>query len=291
MKKSFIYIIFAGILWGTSGLFVHCMLPLGLTTLNMATIRGGVAALCMVCYALLFKRELFKITLSEGALFFLSGLAMYLTSYTYYSSIKEASVSTAVILMYTAPVIVMAYSVCFLGEKFTFKKGVSLALMLVGCALVSGVAGGMKFSFLGILFGIGAGVSYSAYNIFTKIQMRKKSNPASATMYCFVFMALCSLVPASPINILNIAVHNAPWSFVLMAGCGILTSVLPYFFYTLALKKLPVGTASSLSIIEPVSATVLSVAFLGEKLTVYSLVGIVLVLGAVVILNTDKTAS
>ena len=47
-NKAFIYIIIAGLLWGTSGIFVHYLAPLGLSPLQMASIRGTVAACFMV---------------------------------------------------------------------------------------------------------------------------------------------------------------------------------------------------------------------------------------------------
>ena len=40
----------------------------------------------------------------------------------------------AVVLNYTAPVFVMAYSVAFLGEKFNLRKAVSVAMVMCGCA-------------------------------------------------------------------------------------------------------------------------------------------------------------
>lgn len=290
MKKNFVYIILASIAWGTSGLFVNALGPMGLSSLQMATIRGSVAAICMSLYALIFDRSLFKISLSEFALFLCSGVSMYLTCASYYSSIQASSVSMAVVLMYTAPIMIMAYSVAFFGERFTVKKCCSLICMVIGCAFVSGIVGGIEFNLWGVLFGLGAGVAYSSYNIFTKIQMRRKSNPVSASMYCFIFMALVSLVPSNPVHILKVAYDNMPNGILLMVGCGVITSVLPYFLYTLSLKKIPVGVASALSIIEPMAAMILSIAFLGEKLNVFSLCGIILILGSVFVLSTEKSA-
>ena len=290
MKKSFLFIIIASIGWGTSGLFVNALGPMGLSSLQMATVRGTVAAVCMSLYALIFDRSLFKIKLSELILFLCSGVSMYLTCASYFSSIQASSVSTAVVLMYTAPIMIMAYSVAFFGERFTGKKCFSLICMVIGCALVSGVVGGMEFKLWGVVYGLGAGVAYSAYNIFTKIQMRRRSNPVSASMYCFIFMALVSFIPSNPIHIIDVARDNLPYGALLMVGCGIITSVMPYFLYTLSLKKIPVGVASALSIIEPMAAMILSIAFLGEKLNIFSLCGIILILGSVFVLSTEKSA-
>ena len=60
------------------------------------------------------------------------------------------------------------------------------------------------------------------------------------------------------------------------------------FIQTLGLKELPAGVASSLGIIEPMSATVFSVVFFNENLSVLNVCGIILILFAVFILSKTK---
>ena len=260
---------------------------LALTSLQMACVRGSVSAITMCIFVFFYDRSIFKVKLKELLLYFGSGAAMYLTAAFYYAGIIKSSPSTAVILMYTAPVMVMIYSVTFMGEKFSASKGISVALMVTGCALVSGIAGGIKGSITGAFFGFMSGVCYSAYNIFTKMQMNRKLNPLCATMYCYIFMSICSLIPCRPWEIVITAV-NSPSAIFPIIGCGICTCVLPYFLYTLALNVLPAGTASSLGVMEPLSATILSVLFLGETLSVYSVAGIILIIAAVFLLGRNK---
>ena len=56
-------------------------------------------------------------------------------------------------------------------------------------------------------------------------------------------------------------------------------------FYTKAMRTLPAGTASALGIVEPMAATVFSIAFLDERLSVISVAGIILILLAVFLLG------
>ncbi len=285
-RFAFVCIILAGILWGTSALFVDWLAPYGLSSMQMAFVRAIVSAVVMSIYALWFDRTLFRATGKQLIMYAASGIAIYVTAASYYGAILESSVSTAVVLMYIAPVIVMIFSVMFLGEKFTRNKLISLIAMLVGCGLVSGIIGGFKFSVPGIVLGIVSGFAYAAYNIITKIEMQNSCNPASASMYCFIFMTVVSLFVAKPSEVVNIAVSE-PVSALFMVGCGLFTCIFPYFLYTLALKAIPAGTASSLSIVEPMSATILSVVFLHEKLDLISAGGIVLILGAVFLLSRE----
>ena len=198
------------------------------------------------------------------------------------------SVSTAVVLMYTAPVIVMIVSVAFLGEKMTPLKGICVVAMMVGCSLVSGIVGGAKFHAVGIAIGLLSGISYSAYNIFTKLQMRAHSHPMAATLYSFLFMAILACCFCKPGEAIHLIAANPVKTLPLVVSIGVVNCVLPYCFYTLALKELPVGTASALGIVEPMAATIFSVTLLGEKLRISSLLGIVLILGAVCLLSRNK---
>jgi len=286
-KKAFLYIILAGIFWGTSGIYVHYLAPLGLSSVQMTCIRGVVAVIALSLYAFLRNRELFKASVKELLLYALGGLSLFMTATCYYTSMQMTSVSTAVVLMYTAPVIVMAYSVAFMGEKLTNLKAVSVICMIAGCALSSGAVGGMKFNFNGVLIGLASGISYSAYNIVTKIQMKKKCNPLTANIYCFLFVAVIALLVSHPFEIVTVAT-NKPLSILLMVGCGLCTGVIPYFLYTVALKALPAGTVSALGVVEPMAATIFSVVLLGERLNIYSVSGIILILTAVYMLGRAK---
>ena len=106
--KAFFYIILAGVLWGTSGIFVHFLAPFGLSSLQMTSIRGTVSSVAMALYVLISDKSLFKANLKQTLLYIASGFFQFLTATSYYASMQATSVSTAVVLMYTAPIIVMA---------------------------------------------------------------------------------------------------------------------------------------------------------------------------------------
>lgn len=284
-KQAFIFIILAGLLWGTSGIFVHYLAPFGFSSLQLVFFRTVVSTVVMLAYILATDKSLVRASRSELLLYAISGLCLFGTGSFYYISMRATSVSTAVVLMYTAPVIVMIYSVMFLGEKFTALKGVSLVCMLIGCALVSGIIGGLKFDAYGIIMGFMSGVSYSAYNILTKIQMRRGNNPITATLYCFGFAAIAALILCKPWGIAPCIAKSPAVTLPLLVTIGLATCVAPYFLYTLSLRALPVGTAAALGIVEPMAATVYSVVIFGEELGIYSICGIVLILGAVFLLS------
>ena len=279
--RAFVYIIVAGILWGTSGIFVHFLTPYGFSSVQMTAVRGLVSFIGMAIYALLINKSLFRFKLKDIAFFIPIGVTLFTTAAFYYASMTMTSVSTAVVLMYMAPVYVMVFSVLFLGEGFSPLKLASIAAMLVGCALVSGIIGGISFDVLGIVLGILAGVSYATYNVVTKVALKKGINAVTATVYSFLVMAIVAISASKPHVIVEKAIDNPFPVIPLLIGLGIVTFVIPYFLYTLAMRDLPAGTASALGIVEPMAATVFSVIFLDEKLGWLPAIGIVLILAAV----------
>ena len=289
MKKSALMcIVAASIGWGTSGIFVDCLTPFGLTSLHMTFIRSLAMLLSMLVYVLICDRGLFRISYSSLILTLGSGLAFFGTASCYFYSMVKSSVSTAVVLMYTAPIFVMIYSVLFLGEKLTKVKIFCVAIMLLGCCLVSGIIGGFRFDAVGMVFGLLSGICYSTYNILTKIQMKKGINPITANLYGFLFASAIGALTANVVKIPMCVAGNVRYTIPIMMLLGLCTSVMPYLCYSYALKTIPAGTASSLAILEPMSATLLSVTILGEDLLPLPAVGIALILCSVFILSRQS---
>ncbi len=284
-KRAVLYIVIACISWGSSCIFVNLLAPYGFSSVQMVSMRGLVSALGMFLFVFLTNRQMFKVDLKELVLMALSGLSMFGTASCYYVSMQTSSVSTAVVLMYTAPIFVMIYSVLFFGEKLTKPKLLSVIGMLVGCCLVSGIVGGIKFNAMGIMAGLVSGISYGAYNIFTKMQMRHKTKPVAAAMYCFIFMAAIALCATNPLSMVAIVVQKPMVIIPIVLGLGLFTGLLPYVLYTLALKDMPAGTVSAMGILEPMAATIFSILLFHEKLSFYSACGIILILGSVLLLS------
>jgi len=152
--KSFIYIVLAGLLWGTSGIFVNILSPYGFSSLQMTFLRVMVSFVSIFIYILFFRKSVIKTNIKELLLFACGGVCLFATSACYYASMQLTSIATAVILMYTAPIFVMIFSVMFFDEKFTRLKAAALVCMIIGCALVSGVVGGLKINIPGVVLGL-----------------------------------------------------------------------------------------------------------------------------------------
>jgi drug/metabolite transporter (DMT)-like permease len=287
-KLSFCFIVLAGICWGTSPVFVHYLAPYGFSSLHMTAIRGMVSFLCMMLFVLITNRSLFRTNIKDIVLYAVIGATLFGTAFCYYTAMQMTSTSTAVVLMYTAPIYVMLYSVIFMDEKLSAAKIISLLLMLAGCCFVSGIFTGIKLNVAGILVGILTSWIYAAYNVLTKISVNSKRDPVTVTLYSFMFMSIISVSLCDPIALIN-NVSVAPMPTVpLGIGLGIVTFVMPYFLFTWSMRHLPAGVASALSIVEPMAATLFSALLFSEIPDIVSVIGIIMILTSVYLLSRSE---
>ena len=287
-KRAFFYIIAAGVLWGTSGIFVNYLVPKGYHSLQLTAVRGVVSLLFFAIYSLVRDRRAFKVSFGELIFFMGIGLSQFGTAAFYFMSMTKTSISTAVVLMYTAPIYVTVFSAVFLGEKFSKQKITALCMMIVGCALVSGLVGGLKIDAVGIIFGIISGIAYASYNILTKLSGMRSYSPVSQNLYGALFMMLVSLAVCDPQEIIPTTAKEPLTLSVALIALGIVTFVLPYLFFALGMKELPAATASALSTVEPLSACAFGIIIFGEKPDIFSFIGIALILVTVFLLGYSE---
>lgn len=281
----YIYILAAGVLWGTIGLFFNYLSDLGLDRFQIMLLRIGIAAVCLGIYICCTNRQLFKIELRDWWMFFGTGIcSLMFFNYCYFTCIAMVSVSVAAVLLYTAPMMVMLMSIVLFHEKFTVKKGVVVLMTFVGCVLVTGLTGGGSIGAAGILVGLASAFGYALYSIFSTYAL-KKYHSITITFYTFVLAALGTL-PLSHVSELAPMLQN-PAVLLYGAGLGILACMFPYLLYTRGLTGVAASHASVMATVEPVVATIIGVAVFGDVMTAGKCSGIILILAGIVILNVS----
>lgn len=278
-------------LWGTIGVFVEILSSAGFTSLQIVTLRVVMAALLLVAYLGIMKPSLLQIRLKDWYLFAGSGvLSIVFFNWCYFTAIEEASLSVAVMLLYTGPAFVVFLSRLFFNEIITLQKTIALLVMLSGCVLVVQLfpISEHSISTFGIIVGLGSGLGYALYSIFGKVALRSYSSMTIIT-YTFVFASL-ALIPTSGIYIdssLLLKMDNL-WPII---GLGLLPTALAYLLYTIGLSKIETGKASLTATVEPVVASFIGVTIFGDILSALQVFGIILILGGVVILQWKRQVS
>ena len=286
-------IIIAGSFWGLTGLFVRWFSAHEISSIQTVIIRSSTTVIILGVYLLIADRKNLKINIKDIWLFAIMGLCS-VTGFNlfYFKSILELqSMSVASVLLYTSPVFVTVLAAVFYKEKITVIKCISVLLTFIGCFLVSGISSSsVNFSPIGIIFGIGAGLTYALYSIFGELAIRRKYHPLTIIFYMWLFGFLFTL-PFADTQGLIIRVQNNFSELGLYFLFGLVSAVLPYILYTLGLQHVPVSIASILATTEPCVASIIGVIFFSEPMTVSLLLGAIAIISSVLLINFSKNVS
>ena len=288
MRKHYFYIILAAVFWGGMGLFVNNLSAQGFSTVQISLLRSGVSALLTGCWILLRDRKLFRFRLRDSWMFLGTGIVSYfLFNNCYFLAIRQVGVAVSSVLLYTSPIFVTVMSCIFFREKMTARKVLCLILAVGGCALVSGLASGGsgELTAQGIGLGLASGLCYALYSIFSTVAL-KKYNSLTVTFYTFLLGTLAAMCIGQPALTFRMAVE--PQSIFWVLALGILSGAVPYFLYTLGLTGVETSHASVIATVEPVVASCIGIFLYREKADLFTLLGILMILGAAVLLNVKN---
>ncbi len=287
-RKYVISVLAAGMLWGSMGLFSRTLGDYGLTPEELIIVRVGIAAVLFLIQGLIKDRSSLRVKPGDFWCFIGSGImSLMFFTYCYFNAIEMMTLSAAAILLYTAPAIVMLLSALLFKEKVTENKVIALALAVVGCALASGIAGGnLGMTASGILFGLGSGLGYALYSIFARFALNRGYDSTTINLYSCILAATGAAIIFRPSDFIS-HVFQSPSVAALCFAAAFVTCFLPYAFYTYGLSGLENGKASVIASVEPVVASLIGVIVYHEKMNLFNIIGIVLVLAAIVLLNLN----
>lgn len=135
--------------------------------------------------------------------------------------------------------------------------------------------------------GLGAGLGYALYSIFSRYALEKGYHTFTITFYTFLIASIGSFFLADMGKVVQTAAKDAG-TMLLCLGLGIVCTVIPYLTYTLGLKYVENGKASILASVEPVTATILGGIVFREKLLPESVAGVILVLAALYVASAEN---
>ena len=288
--RGYALVILAVSIWATLGLFYTALLNLGLSRLSIAFYRAAIAALSLFIILLVRDRSRLKVAVRDLPLligFGVIGIAVFYV--VQILSVESAGVAVTWVLLYTAPVWIVLFSVIFLHEALTRSKIIAVTLSLIGCALVVKVYQGAAINVAGILAGLATGLSYAAYTLFSKAASTRGYNTWTFILYGLLFGSIC-LLPLQSISDLTRSI-SAPGAIIwlLLLSCGPTLAAATIFIS--GLQHVRASNASILATIEPVLATLLAVLFLHETLEPLQLIGAGLILGGVIVLVRSQDRS
>lgn len=290
MIVAYIQVILSGILWGLTGIYVRYFTGLGMSSPDVVWLRVALAGFVLLLFLLLKDRRLLKIRLKDIWCFVGTGvLSLALFNFCYFTNITETSLSIACTMMYLSPIFVLVYSAILFKEKVTVQKVLACVLAIVGCSLVTGMfTDGGSITLRGFVLGVLSGAGYGLYGIFSRLALNRGYKSLTITVYTFLF-AMVGMASFTDFSVLVCSLGMMEWKGIFYLFLLLLTSVVPYILYTKGLERVSPSVAAIIVVIEPVCAMLVGAFLYGEVITWLSSLGMVLVVGAIILLNVHFT--
>ena len=211
----------------------------------------------------------------------------------YFFAIRYTGVAVAIFLSYLAPLYVAVVAPRVLREPTDRIVYIALAAGLAGMALIL-VPGllleGAQLSITGLLYALGAGAMYAVYLLVAKSLRARGVRSTPVVFAQSGFTAVVMLVPGL------LAVSASHYVFtgtdLLMAALlGLVTTAVSFTVFMDGLHYIRVQHASIIAYLEPVSAPLYALAFLGQVPSVWTVAGGALIVAAgivVVLFGRDE---
>lgn len=282
MLRGLVLIALAAVAWGTTGSVTTVLVRRhGAEPLLVGAARLWVAALVLVPAAGL-RRDALRVGPSALAAALGMGAAMAAYQAFYFTAVTMAGIAlAALVAICSAPLMIAALAALFLGEPLSARVGFALVLGVGGTALLVAAPGEPSpGSAAGIALALGAGGAYAAYAVTARALVRRTS-ALGITALSFAAAALLS----TPVGLWTtdpVGQVGRGWPWLLYLG-GVATAGA-YALYARGLTRVPASVAGVVTLMEPLTATLLGVLAFGERLGPAGLTGAALLLGAIALL-------
>jgi DME family drug/metabolite transporter len=270
------------VLWGTTGVVMHAVhAHTGLAAVSIGCYRLLVAA---VVLAAMRGRDMLRLArtagLRRGVPLVASGAGLGVYQALYFVGVQEAGVSLATLISIgTAPVVLTVASAVAGGRRPSVTAIGTVACAVGGLALISFSTGSASgpHPLAGIVAAFGSGLTYAGC---TALNRRQAGLADPLTLIgAASLVGTLTLLPVSLASGMAFVADRPTVSALLYLG--VVPTALGYGLFFGGLRSTPYEVAAVLTLLEPLAATLLAAALLGETLSSAATVGAALLLLAV----------
>lgn len=275
------------------------LMQAGLTSVQLVALRSAGAAGCLMGLVAATRPAALRVRRDELAylaVFGVTGIAF--VQWFYFVALQRLPVGIALLLEYTAPLMVALWVRFVRGEPVRRRVWAALVLCLAGLGVVAQVWNGLRLDGLGVAAGFAAAVSLAAYYLLGEHGLGRRDS-LSLSAWTFAFSALLWAVVQPwwefPFHVLAagmalpgpLAAVTAP-AWTLAAWVVLLGTVAPFLLVLGAIGKLGAHRVGLLGMAEPVAAGMVAWVLLGEVLSGVQLLGAGVVLAGIALAETSR---
>lgn len=272
--------------FGFSPLFTLGLLAAGLSTFDILSYRWLIAGIVLMIYAFCKKKSLRLNSFEEAWKIILLSVLRSITSITLLIGYANISSGIASTINFMYPVIVAVCMMLFFGEKRSSIDIAAIGAAILGVYLLASgdsiiVAGGNTG--LGLTCSLISAFTFGAYYIVMKQVRADKIEVVKFTTWIMMLSAAYFIICAYIFEgKLSAVCDSRSWMNII--GLGLWATMVSNITGVKAIRRIGPTYTSILGALQPVTAVLLGVFFLGEHLYIRSCIGITLILVAVSII-------
>jgi len=257
-------------------------------TLILVQSRVTFSFIVMFLVFALFHRSALRIRPADVHRFMLMGVVGIAGSnFTYYFAIQQINVSTAILLQYISPVLVLVFARLTKQERLTGTKILAASLSIIGCFLAVGgvsIASG-RISALGLVAGVGAAVCWAFANVYSRHLLNRYS-VWTVLVYSFFAAAIFWSVINPPWDAIHSGYSRGQW--LEFAGFAMISVLIPHSLYFTGVRFVSASHAIITGTFEPIVAITGSFLVLGDLLSPAQIAGGVIVVVSIALLQLKQ---
>ena len=269
-----IMVLLAGVFWGTYGT-IASFLPLSISSLTVGALRLGLGSLGIACVlAITHKGRIFvRGTRFSGKTLLVGACSLAIAQTTLYLGIRNAGVTIAtMIFIGTPPLFSGLYSQLVRRERQSLSWLISSIIIAGGCALMA-LSDQTSVAGVGLLLGSLLALSAGACWTIVGTMLRDMQSVASPLESACVVMGVSSLLMFPFALASDLSWVSDPNTLILVLALGFLSSAIPYWLFTTGARMIPASHAFLYGLTEPITASLLGILILGERLRGIGAVG------------------
>ncbi|MEJ3403217.1 EamA family transporter [Rathayibacter sp. YIM 133350] len=282
-SQGIVPIAVAAMLWGTTGTAAH-LLPDEISPLATGSATMAIGGIALFAASAAGAIRVLRDRRSVGWL--LTGaVGVFVYPLAFYSSMHLAGVAIGtVVSLGAAPVFAAVLEFVVDAQRVTRRWVLSAAVAVCGLALLalSGSSGpGGRMQIGGVLLGLLAAFSYALYT-FASARVMGENHSSRAVMGALFGAGAVLLAPVLVLT--GAALLGSTASLAITAYLAIGPMFLAYLLFGAGLRYVRGSTATVVTLLEPVVATVLAVTVVGERLTPTGWAGLAFVTAGILLL-------
>lgn len=287
-SRGYVMVAAAALCWGLSATAAKVLLTTSVDTILLVQTRATFAAIVLAIIMFAFRRDLMRARLRDiGRMSLLGLIGVAGANFTYYYAIREGSVATAIMMQYTAPLLVMGYATWTGEELLTPSKVFAACVAITGCVLAVGGPGATVGTMTrnGFISGVLSSVTFGFMTVYSR-HLLQRNNVWTVTLYSLTAASVFWLLVNPP---WVIAARNpAPMTWFALAGMGMISILIPHSLYFSGLRHVVASRAIIVSTLEPIVAMTSAAVIVGEGLSGMQAAGAGLVIVAIIMLQIRR---